>query len=1124
MDGRNSVTIYTALDTNNGPRTIVIDIFEETTAEDAVVKCCQILKIGPVARHLFALKLHTSKEFVSSGVSLLKSNLNEFDLRLRYKVPSVERLGEIDFHAYEYYFHQVRIDVLNSNIPDFHSDSSSQSRLLGLGVTDMYRVMLDTGASRESVENNYKKYIPKEVLKRHNFFVKKPIRESMAQIVGKNNVRNVRNVMNIYLKFFKDLAPNYLTEEYNAFIEDGTSRHDVVIKVDPYHEEFPGVRYCYERKSEWNHLCSIEDLCYISVNDNLTIEISRKTGIPIYIRFYSVLSMASFISLLDGYYRFSVKWTFNLCKDLRTPSLERLYSMKCHGPVGGEFSYAKLEEKRSSKPGCFILRESETKYDMYYLDVCTNQSSKPTTYEIEMVSEENFVFSGDGKSYPSVLHLIMILRAPDNPIQLQECLPPSENDQSPLLLCKVNDSLLNDSSLNSIALNITSGPPRCIDTKQLQVYKGRRRESWRDMLVMYKGVWRYHKNKKTDVTIKVLKAKHESNLSDLLELAGKWAFLDSGAVVKLFGITLMSPVSMVTEYFHLGSLDIYLHEHKETIKEVDLVEAGTYLATAIWHMEEAGIVHGNIRCSKLLVSAHTDNSFSVRLSDPGLPTAYENDDIHWIPVEWHGCGSMEGARKSITADMWAVGTTLWEIFSFGESPPSLPYEKLISYYARGNRLHQPEKCSYDIYNLIRSCWDADPDRRKKPHEAMRDINQILYQVFNSRRTHPYSTIISNNVKKISRQISDTPSTVDDLDSFLSIFGGNASKNNNNLPLLMGGGSVNEKGSCNESTWLLADSKDDQSSPDMSSTVFSVQFDIPTTTTTLDSMASIASIQSILELDGEYTVILDGRIGQGFYGEVYKGRMDPVDGNGEQKTVAVKKLKSGSIATSLLDFEREISIMKRLKHPNIVEIKGIIQEPEISLVMEFVQHGSLQCYLKIYKEKLNPENLLKFSLDIAQGMEYLGTKNIVHRDLAARNILVASDNQVKISDFGLAQVMGSNNYYILKTSRELPVKWYAPESLESGKFSTRSDVWSYGVTLFEMFSYGEDPCLSVLKDDSELDQAKLLMALKSGARLPCPPTCPQNIYVDIISPCWKYDSHMRISFAELSEQIKLFQNS
>jgi serine/threonine protein kinase len=106
----------------------------------------------------------------------------------------------------------------------------------------------------------------------------------------------------------------------------------------------------------------------------------------------------------------------------------------------------------------------------------------------------------------------------------------------------------------------------------------------------------------------------------------------------------------------------------------------------------------------------------------------------------------------------------------------------------------------------------------------------------------------------------------------------------------------------------------------------------------------------------------------------------------------------------------------------VEVLGVTAVPEGCLVMEFIKHGSLQSYLKIHRETLSHKRLLDFALNIVSGMEYLGCMNIVHRDLAARNILVASENLVKISDFGLAQVMGKDDYYILQTNRNLPIKW------------------------------------------------------------------------------------------------------
>ncbi|PNF35397.1 hypothetical protein B7P43_G01732, partial [Cryptotermes secundus] len=353
-----------------------------TTAEDVCIEVSKQLGIGPVARHLFALRLHRSKIWFNPGLRLSETRANaEYDFRLRYKVPSLSRLKKIDMKAYDYYFHQARNDVMNNEIPDISYDKYRRE-LVGLGVADMYRVMLEKGVERDMVESDYKKYIPKEVIKHHFFFIKKPIHDCLGKI-KKSVQHDAWFVKGEYLKQFEEMAPNYLSEEFKALIDDEGCVETVLLKVNPFHEEQPGVSVRYDGKKEWHQLCTIDDLCYISVRNDGTVEISRKNGIPSYLKFHSIPLMFSFVSLLDGYYRLMVKWTFNLCKDVPTPLLPKLHALKCHGPVGGEFSYAKLEEKRNSAPGCFILRQSETKYDVYYIDVCTRESSKPKSYKIE---------------------------------------------------------------------------------------------------------------------------------------------------------------------------------------------------------------------------------------------------------------------------------------------------------------------------------------------------------------------------------------------------------------------------------------------------------------------------------------------------------------------------------------------------------------------------------------------------------------------------------------------------------------------------------------------------------------------------------------------------------------------
>jgi len=261
----------------------------------------------------------------------------------------------------------------------------------------------------------------------------------------------------------------------------------------------------------------------------------------------------------------------------------------------------------------------------------------------------------------------------------------------------------------------------------------------------------------------------------------------------------------------------------------------------------------------------------------------------------------------------------------------------------------------------------------------------------------------------------------------------------------------------------------------------------------------------------HQLVLLEKLGQGFYGEVRKGLLTLWSGL-QNEVVAVKQLRKSCMSTGLHDLQREISIMQSLDHPNIVKIKGVVEDPETLLVMEYLPLGSLPVYLRTYKNKMTQDQLFKFAADVAEGMEYLGQKRIVHRDLAARNILVAAPDHVKISDFGLAQVTGQKDYYRLRTNRDLPIRWYAPETIQSWCFTHKSDVWSYGITLWEMFSYAEEPIIEGCKDD------ELLGALQSGRRLPCPVSCPVAIYSRLMMRCWQADPALRPDFTELLYDI------
>uniref|UniRef100_A0A8C0UHW7 Tyrosine-protein kinase n=1 Tax=Cyanistes caeruleus TaxID=156563 RepID=A0A8C0UHW7_CYACU len=201
--------------------------------------------------------------------------------------------------------------------------------------------------------------------------------------------------------------------------------------------------------------------------------------------------------------------------------------------------------------------------------------------------------------------------------------------------------------------------------------------------------------------------------------------------------------------------------------------------------------------------------------------------------------------------------------------------------------------------------------------------------------------------------------------------------------------------------------------------------------------------------------------------------------------------------------QEIEILRNLYHDNIVKYKGICTEDGgsgIKLIMEFLPSGSLKEYLPRNKNKINLKQLLRYAVQICKGMDYLGSCQYVHRDLAARNVLVESENRVKIGDFGLTKAIETDKeYYTVKDDRDSPVFWYAPECLLQSKFYIASDVWSFGVTLYELLTYCDSessPMAEFLKmigpTQGQMTVARLVRVLQDDKRLPRPPTCPEEV--------------------------------
>lgn len=300
--------------------------------------------------------------------------------------------------------------------------------------------------------------------------------------------------------------------------------------------------------------------------------------------------------------------------------------------------------------------------------------------------------------------------------------------------------------------------------------------------------------------------------------------------------------------------------------------------------------------------------------------------------------------------------------------------------------------------------------------------------------------------------------------------------------------------------------------------------------------------------------LNKKLGSGHFSNVYAAMWTKHGSQMLEVAVKVPNVDGEEVNAVMDDLEREIRTMHSLDHKHIVKLIGISDAPHFLtllggriplVIMEFVPRGSLRSYLQELQVKSHTEprtaqnsrkTLLLFSEQIANGMEYLESKNLVHRDLAARNVLIESDKLIKISDFGLSRAPTKSDYYYSSNLKEIPIFWYAPECLKTRRFTSKGDVWSYGITLWEMFTLGHIPThvfhtrLRHIQPkpgeppvNIHTQMVRLLTEGPAGSApsppLPMVPPCSSEVY-DIMKECWQIKPEDRPNFHKLQLKVAL----
>ncbi|KAM9460573.1 insulin-like growth factor 1b receptor [Clarias gariepinus] len=268
------------------------------------------------------------------------------------------------------------------------------------------------------------------------------------------------------------------------------------------------------------------------------------------------------------------------------------------------------------------------------------------------------------------------------------------------------------------------------------------------------------------------------------------------------------------------------------------------------------------------------------------------------------------------------------------------------------------------------------------------------------------------------------------------------------------------------------------------------------------------------------ITMSRELGQGSFGMVYEGIAKGVVKDEPETRVAIKTVNESASMHERIEFLNEASVMKEFNCHHVVRLLGVVSQGQPTLViMELMTQGDLKSYLRTLRSIKNTSclplppltKMIQMAGEIADGMAYLNANKFVHRDLAARNCMVAEDFTVKIGDFGMTRDIYETDYYRKGGKGLLPVRWMSPESLKDGVFTTMSDVWSFGVVLWEIATLAEQPYQGMSNE-------QVLRFVMEGGLLDKPDNCPDMMF-ELMRMCWQYNPKMRPTFLEIISSIK-----
>ncbi|XP_052278399.1 tyrosine-protein kinase JAK2-like isoform X2 [Dreissena polymorpha] len=1171
-----------------------IDVNPSDTYEEVCEAVAERLEIPPAMFHccgLCVLDVEQKRFLWLPPTKNVIHSRNDVYFRIRF-LPHEDNIDVLERKyspCFQYLFYQLKWDFLHECL-SYYTDPDKASEARGAG-TFLLAMSVRISAKENNQEENCKEFLeqndlkmflPKCVLKSFvdRMMVKSPLIEKANELLKDKHPADlfkkyfVKGILSKSINYYSIEEYRCWNVEYKETKESDTSgktqtlfvpqlqnsdKEDVLLKT-----EIKGI-YSQISSESLSNSGTMKNSCKIESIHKVENEVFYQDGKEWHkvrilaqgfsqeVCFKDKMEMYSFLTAVEKCYCLFVDFYGSRCHDVRSPTTSALHQLRVHGPVSQDFLKKKLENYLDCGQ-MYAMRMSLDKYGCYDVFYLKNQgdklyvcSSGKVVQNIDgyTIKDSNIAAVADLKTllmqYVSSLKSIPNKCTRIKPEQFEGC-----DEIKKYLLDKVQLQ-------SSEAIEDDEQARRRLENAPKVYMKSQVVHSDEIGLGYFTEVNRALLNEDQQVIVKrlkhhpAIKQNHQELQEALMESVSKLMEWDSAKFfVGVHGICLMPEPSILMSGTSFCSLKQFLLSERTDntqLKLEHLMQVPVFLLDALLYMEEKNCYHGNINCDNLVVERF---DLVLKLADPGMVAIRNKLPLdHVLNVErlpWLAPERMQNlSHVTVKSEVWAIGTTLWQMFSGARNPCAEVQEKLsktgstalsdtevVQFFQDTKGFSCPKYLKPEpsdpkqvlllkdkFYQAILPCWTIDSEDRPNTTMLLRTFIEICQSYGPSYHTyssldysgfsveHRPQSVSSGGLKSLYSITRDMQRETKDVPD-ISALTGDASKGHL-LP-------QNSRSLAASPPIEAAGDRPAPNNPVPAAHPKNPSGDRVFRNQRSHNLGTVPAVPSQRHKIQPKHLLVDKnkKLGQGYYGAVYKAQLTKE--NNIIIDVVAKFLKSDNPNDdATADFEKEAKFMALLEHDNIVKFYGTCYtDSGLCLVMDYLPKKSLKEYLRSTRQDIPDCQLFQFAVDIAFGMEYLESKKIMHCDLAARNVLLNSELRAKVCDFGLSRML-EKDYYRLHDDKTIPLYWSAPEWNTTKNVSHKSDVWSFGVVLWEMFSNGSDPKM-------KCESAKeFVLKIASGERLKKPEDCPDDMY-SFMKECWNAEKEKRPSFTQCKEKF------